>query len=105
VKYRLHLGTIKDESYYDSFIEKNKYNKFHLKKICLYCNKVVDLGFSSKEDLSGFAVTLPHECKIWVDEAMHRLGYQETLLHYQGFLWEEKLKRKIDTEGMAVAQF
>jgi hypothetical protein len=101
---RLHLGTLIDKSYYESFIEKDKYDKYHLKKICPYCNEIVDLGFSDKEDLSAFAGTLPHECKIWVNEARHRIGAIENIyLTDNGFIFEEKREIRFEVDkNMAV---
>lgn len=82
-----HIGTIIDQSYFDSFVIKDKTGHFHLYKICPYCNEQIDLGFGKDEYLSSFAGTLTHECNDhWVN-FLRRTKQLEKELNYQGFIF------------------
>ena len=88
---RKHIGTIIDKSYFETF-HRIKGNNIHAYKMCMYCMEEVELGFEcidSNGRSSGFAVTLPHECKNWVDKARHRNGaLHKYILPDNGFIFE-----------------
>ncbi len=87
---RRHLGVIIDKSYFDTY-HIIKGNNAYSMRICPYCMEEVELGFSKVGKNGGFAGTLPHECKSWVDEMRHRLGViEKCILPDNGFIFEEK---------------
>ena len=82
-----HIGTIIDKSYFESY-NIIKGNNNYLKRICPYCEEEIELGFSRVGENGGFAGTLPHECKNWIDEARHKVGaIEKYYLPDKGFIF------------------